>query len=332
MGISGVVGNHVFAYDSSSEYRGQAFNFDRTSNNFSQVASFRLFRGNPGHVRPRSGGDSGRRAADLTLEGRRCHRGNRTTSSSSRAIRAVDHPRSAWALRPSAIIISPAKGARRRRAITKTAAPTTVTQGTTVTYTMVVTNSCPSSSSGVTVTDALPAGLTFVSATPSQGHLHLHHPNGDLATWELWQTAPRLPVSLAVTATAAGQLRTPRPSQKTRPIQILQMLLLLRPSPSTTRPSALFPPFSGPVPPGMGNGRRLATGVPASTPASNDIVCIDTPFAGTTVTLANSQQSVHSLTAASKLRAIQHYPLPLLSRWVPVPRFLKLPYVGAVPR
>src|SRR5262249_23235073 len=37
-------------------------------------------------------------------------------------------------------------------------------------------------------------------------------------------------------------------------------------------------------------------------PAATDDVCIDTPFAGTTVTLANSQQTVHNLVAASTVQ------------------------------
>jgi len=36
-------------------------------------------------------------------------------------------------------------------------------------------------------------------------------------------------------------------------------------------------------------------------PTANDDVCIDTPFAGTTVTLSNSIQAVHSLVSAAKL-------------------------------
>jgi uncharacterized repeat protein (TIGR01451 family) len=36
-------------------------------------------------------------------------------------------------------------------------------------YTITVANGGPSAATGVTVTDTLPAGVTFVSATPSQG-------------------------------------------------------------------------------------------------------------------------------------------------------------------
>ncbi len=45
----------------------------------------------------------------------------------------------------------------------------TLTPGTTVSYTITLTNSGPSTDTGVQVKDLLPAGLTFVSATPSQG-------------------------------------------------------------------------------------------------------------------------------------------------------------------
>ncbi|MDA1051087.1 MAG: SpaA isopeptide-forming pilin-related protein [Planctomycetota bacterium] len=53
--------------------------------------------------------------------------------------------------------------------ITKTASPTTVTLGGTLTYTLTVTNNGPDPATGTSVVDTLPAGATFISATPSQG-------------------------------------------------------------------------------------------------------------------------------------------------------------------
>lgn len=57
--------------------------------------------------------------------------------------------------------------------VTKTASPNPVARGGTLTYRMTVTNNgtpaMPATTSGVTLTDTLPAGVTFVSATPSIG-------------------------------------------------------------------------------------------------------------------------------------------------------------------
>jgi uncharacterized repeat protein (TIGR01451 family) len=50
--------------------------------------------------------------------------------------------------------------------ITKTDSPDPVSSGGTLTYTVVVTNSGPDASTGATITDALPAGVTFSSASP----------------------------------------------------------------------------------------------------------------------------------------------------------------------
>jgi uncharacterized repeat protein (TIGR01451 family) len=55
--------------------------------------------------------------------------------------------------------------------ITKTAAPIQpgYQPNTDITYTITVTNGGPSTAAGVTVTDTIPAGMTLVSSTPSQG-------------------------------------------------------------------------------------------------------------------------------------------------------------------
>lgn len=53
--------------------------------------------------------------------------------------------------------------------LTKTTGSSVATPGGTVTYTITVTNAGPSPATNVVVTDDLPAGLSFLSATPSQG-------------------------------------------------------------------------------------------------------------------------------------------------------------------
>src|SRR5439155_1290378 len=54
-------------------------------------------------------------------------------------------------------------------AITKTESPNPGTVNNPITYTLVVHDNGPSDAQSVTVTDSLPAGVTFVSATSSQG-------------------------------------------------------------------------------------------------------------------------------------------------------------------
>ena len=56
-------------------------------------------------------------------------------------------------------------------ALTKTVSDPTPNVGDTITFTVTLTNTGPDAATGVQVTDLLPAGLTFVSATPSQGDL-----------------------------------------------------------------------------------------------------------------------------------------------------------------
>jgi uncharacterized repeat protein (TIGR01451 family) len=63
----------------------------------------------------------------------------------------------------------PLQGKAADLAMTKADAPDPIALGGTLTYTLTVTNNGPDPSTDSTVTDTLPAGVTFVSATPSQG-------------------------------------------------------------------------------------------------------------------------------------------------------------------
>src|SRR5207253_5182737 len=54
-------------------------------------------------------------------------------------------------------------------AVTKTVSNATPNVGDTITYTVALSNIGPNAATNVTLSDALPAGLRFVSATPSQG-------------------------------------------------------------------------------------------------------------------------------------------------------------------
>jgi len=74
--------------------------------------------------------------------------------------------------------------------------PRTVTVGSNVTFTITVTNNGPSDATGVQVTDQLPAGLTFVSATPSQGTY-----TSGTGVWDIGAVASGTSVTLALTAT-----------------------------------------------------------------------------------------------------------------------------------
>jgi uncharacterized repeat protein (TIGR01451 family) len=289
-----VVGNRLFAYDASQNVV-QAFNFDRAASNFSQLASFVV----PGNVGIFANGLS------VTPDGALLY----LTLEEDDAIAAIDNvkflagnpspliTKVQTGLTPTAIVISPGKALVASLAITKTAVPTIVIQGTTVTYTMAVTNGGPSSSTGVTVTDVLPAGLTFVSATPSQGTCT--GPTTVTCSLGTLANGATASVSLTATATAAGTITNTASVTENE----------TNPTPANASASATITVTNTTVCAGAtilwtgtaGDGQWMTPGNwnTGTLPKASDQVCIDTPFAGTRVTLANSQQTVGSLIAAS---------------------------------
>src|SRR5256886_1843378 len=68
--------------------------------------------------------------------------------------------------------------------------------GSNIDFTITVTNAGPSNASGVQVTDQLPAGLTFVSATPSAGTY-----NSGTGVWNIGAVASGASETLTITAT-----------------------------------------------------------------------------------------------------------------------------------
>jgi uncharacterized repeat protein (TIGR01451 family) len=112
-----------------------------------------------------------------------CNLGSLTSSGSGTAAIVVT-PQSAGTITNTATVagaqtdpVAPNNGASAQTtvnpvadlALTKTDSPDPVLVGGTLTYSLSAHNNGPSSAGGVTLTDTLPAGVTYQSATPSQG-------------------------------------------------------------------------------------------------------------------------------------------------------------------
>ncbi len=78
-------------------------------------------------------------------------------------------------------------------AVTKTVSPAVVAELSPINYTVTIRNNGPSDTTGVVLTDTLPAGLTFLGATPSQGTLT----NG---VWSVGNLANGASASLQISA------------------------------------------------------------------------------------------------------------------------------------
>jgi uncharacterized repeat protein (TIGR01451 family) len=84
-------------------------------------------------------------------------------------------------------------------ALTKTVNDPTPHVGETITFTITLHNFGPSDASGVAVTDELPAGLTFVSATPQQGRY-----NSVTGVWTVGTVVDSASLTLSIAAIAKG--------------------------------------------------------------------------------------------------------------------------------
>jgi uncharacterized repeat protein (TIGR01451 family) len=81
-------------------------------------------------------------------------------------------------------------------AVTLSEAPDPAVAGSNLTYTIIVTNKGPALATGVTVSDSLPAGFTFVSATASQGACTN---NGGILTCQLGTMTNRAAATIILT-------------------------------------------------------------------------------------------------------------------------------------
>jgi uncharacterized repeat protein (TIGR01451 family) len=90
-------------------------------------------------------------------------------------------------------------------AVAMTDSPDPVTTGNSLTYSITVTNNGPDNAAGVTLSDTLPAGTSFVSATPSQGSCGNAGGAVSCALGNL-NNAASATVNVVVTANVAGTI------------------------------------------------------------------------------------------------------------------------------
>ena len=84
-------------------------------------------------------------------------------------------------------------------ALSKVVDNPTPSVGDTITFTVTLADQGPDAATNVVVTDLLPAGLVFVSATPSQGSY-----DGATGVWSVGTVTPATPQTLTITARVAG--------------------------------------------------------------------------------------------------------------------------------
>jgi uncharacterized repeat protein (TIGR01451 family) len=109
-----------------------------------------------------------------------------------------------WTYYPSATVLAPLNivAAAANIGVTKTVNDSTPAVGTNVTFTVSVHNAGPDATSAAQVNDALPAGLTFVSASASQGSY-----NSGTGVWSIGVLANGATATLTLVAHVNGTRR-----------------------------------------------------------------------------------------------------------------------------
>jgi uncharacterized repeat protein (TIGR01451 family) len=201
--------------------------------------------------------------------------------------------------------------------IAMTDSPDPIASGGTLTYHITVTNNgmptMPATTSGVTVTDVLPAGVTFVSATPTTGscsgtstvtcNLGIF-PSGATATIDIVVTAPSGCNSITNTATVAALTNDPTPANNTA-TATTSVGILAPPNVVSRKTHGSIGPFDVDLPltgnPGIecrtgsvsGSHQVVATFTAPSITVTNVTV---TPGAGGTASVASFNATANTIT------------------------------------
>ena len=106
-----------------------------------------------------------------------------------------------WTFFPSSTVLAPLNivAAAADVGLTKTVSDPTPAVGTNVTFTVTAHNGGPNATTALQVTDPVPAGLTFVSATPSQGTY-----NAGTGVWDVGALASGAAATLQLRVTVNG--------------------------------------------------------------------------------------------------------------------------------
>src|SRR5260221_12374131 len=89
--------------------------------------------------------------------------------------------------------------------------------GSNLVYTIVVSNQGPSTATGVVVTDALPSGLTFVSAQTTQGTTGT---NGNTVTCNVGNLSSNATATVTITAAATSSGTVTNTARATSGVEI----------------------------------------------------------------------------------------------------------------